>query len=317
MINKDFYGDDVRWFVGTAINRFDPDLLGRIQVQIHGVHSKQQQDVPFSALPWASVLLPSNQGGTSGHAVVPQILPGATVFGIFLDGRHSQLPLVLGTIPKVEIPSDWQQELIKKTQTRVPYNRYTVDPTVSADKTDRSSAVNSNIPPEAARVGTEVTQKRRLAAMKFFVDNGYNTIQAAGIVGNLDYESSGLNTAIKADGSERSYGLAQWNMSFGRFQALEAYASSLNKPWTDFEVQLQFVIEELEGRTPYKEYTTANKNLKKCTSFYGGQVEENSTWIVMDQYERPEFNTSLGDRQKRAKTAYDAYTNSWVNNHGV
>jgi hypothetical protein len=41
-----------------------------------------------------------------GHGTPRLIGIGAQVFGVFLDGKDSQTPLVLGTVPKIMIPSE-------------------------------------------------------------------------------------------------------------------------------------------------------------------------------------------------------------------
>ena len=98
------YGDNARWFIGVAINNLDPLQLGRVQVRIFGIHSRNNTEIPNYALPWATVLQPTTSGGTSGIGMMPQILPGAQVFGMFLDGKGSQIPCVVGVMPKIEIP---------------------------------------------------------------------------------------------------------------------------------------------------------------------------------------------------------------------
>jgi hypothetical protein len=100
--NIDFYGDQTRWFTGVVKSLDDPLQVARIQVRIHGIHSDSQIDIPDENLPWAQVVAPINAGGTSGLGNPLGIQVGALVFGIFLDGQHSQLPLVLGSIPKLE-----------------------------------------------------------------------------------------------------------------------------------------------------------------------------------------------------------------------
>lgn len=70
--------------------------------------------------------------------------------------------------------------------------------------------------------------------------------QAAGIMGNM-YAESGFNPSAIEDTSraEKGHGLVQW--TFGRWTNLQAYASSVGKPWDDVEVQLGFLKQELEG----------------------------------------------------------------------
>tara|TARA_B100000925_G_scaffold1592_1_gene1277 strand:- start:798 stop:3476 length:2679 start_codon:yes stop_codon:yes gene_type:complete len=100
---KDYYGDETRWFIGKVLQvHGDPEELGRVKVRIYGVHPDSPQDCSLDELPWASVTLPTTEGGSSGFGGSVGIKEGAQVFGIFLDGKNSQIPLILGSIPKNE-----------------------------------------------------------------------------------------------------------------------------------------------------------------------------------------------------------------------
>ena len=99
---NNFYGDNTRWFIGDVYSIQDPLKVGRIQVRIHGLHSDSQIDIPDDSLPWAQVVAPITEGGTLGLNNALGVQPGALVFGIFLDGQDSQLPLVFGSLPKLE-----------------------------------------------------------------------------------------------------------------------------------------------------------------------------------------------------------------------
>lgn len=102
-IQENFYGDNTRWFIGVVVNHTPPiGLEGRVQIRINGIHSPSTDDVPQRDLPWAQVTLPATEEGTSGLGKIPKIMTGAQVFGIFVDGVASQVPLVLGSIPKIE-----------------------------------------------------------------------------------------------------------------------------------------------------------------------------------------------------------------------
>jgi hypothetical protein len=97
---NNFYGDNIRWWYGTVVNvDQDPLQLGRALVRIFGVHG---EEIPDNELPWASVVLPTTSGGISGIGTNPQLMPGAKVFGFFVDGKNSQVPLIFGSIPVVE-----------------------------------------------------------------------------------------------------------------------------------------------------------------------------------------------------------------------
>jgi hypothetical protein len=104
MIPKQFieyYGDQTRWFLGTVVNNSDDPLqIGRVRVKIFGIHD----EIEDKDLPWAQIVVPTIAGVHSYEEnAVGQylgLLVGTHVFGIFLDGKDSQLPLVLGSLPK-------------------------------------------------------------------------------------------------------------------------------------------------------------------------------------------------------------------------
>lgn len=98
----DFYGDETRWFIGTVIDINDPQQIGRVKVRIMGIHSDNILDIPDHTLPWAQCVVPITEGGVSALGNILGIQPDARVFGIFLDGTNSQLPLVLGSLPRLE-----------------------------------------------------------------------------------------------------------------------------------------------------------------------------------------------------------------------
>ncbi len=79
-------------------------------------------------------------------------------------------------------------------------------------------------------------------AYNFFVDNGYSPAQSAGIVGNLAQESTvALDSSI--ENSIGAFGIAQWLGP--RRKALEKFASDRNIAPNDFDLQLDFILHEL------------------------------------------------------------------------
>ena len=102
--SKNHYGEDFYWFFAKVVSDSDPDYLGRVQIRVYGIHSQDQSKLPDSHLPWAQCLIPSTEGGISGIGQHSKILPGALVFGFFMDGRSCQIPFVLGAIHHYELP---------------------------------------------------------------------------------------------------------------------------------------------------------------------------------------------------------------------
>jgi hypothetical protein len=93
----EYYGDQTRWFLGEVVNvKDDPLKLGRVKVKVFGVYD----DIADADLPWAQIVVPVTQGVHEEQGQYLGILKGTQVFGIFLDGQNSQLPMVIGTVPK-------------------------------------------------------------------------------------------------------------------------------------------------------------------------------------------------------------------------
>jgi hypothetical protein len=84
------------FFVGAVENVLDPRREGRVQVRCFGVHGTHE-DISSDELPWALVSKGDyDPNGSPGNGL-PAL--NSWVFGVFLDGRDCQLPLVLGLIP--------------------------------------------------------------------------------------------------------------------------------------------------------------------------------------------------------------------------
>ena len=79
------------FFIGVIENNVDPRKEGRVQVRAFGVHGTNKQ-VPRDELPWALVM----QGDYNPNNI-PKV--NSWVFGVFLDGRDAQEPMVMGLIP--------------------------------------------------------------------------------------------------------------------------------------------------------------------------------------------------------------------------
>ena len=167
-IPTSFYGDNSRWFIGRCISSTPPHgLEGRIRVRIFGIHSDDVNDIPEADLPWAQVMNPSHSYGVSGFGVSTQIVPNAVVFGIFLDGTNSQLPLVLGSLPQIELPTSVQAVGREDIATN-PF-AYNFDQSNSQVQDPEFYGQN-----DAANTA------------RFFIDNGMNAKQASSIAGVLN-----------------------------------------------------------------------------------------------------------------------------------
>lgn len=236
----EYYGDNTRWFIATVIdNTPPPQLEGRVQLRIHGIHSPNVNDIPQQDLPWAQVVIPGTASGTSGLGNTPQIAPGATAFGLFADGSNSQLPIVIGTLPTIHYPTTIQ------AQGRD-------DPATNAFAYD---ILNNAIQGVEPRPGVQpcVTDPisdqntARMTTCMFFLDNGFTLDQSAGITGVIDHMTKFDPLYGLDDASVLEKGLLKWPTTDGRFQSLLRYASSFEpaRSHTCFNVQLTFILHEL------------------------------------------------------------------------
>ena len=109
-ISKQFYGEDTVFFVGIVRDIKDPQFRGRVRVRIFGVHNTDETILPTDHLPWASVMMPSTSASLSGVGRSPTgLYVGSSVFGIFLDGKLKQNPLVLGSLSTLNSKTDPQE----------------------------------------------------------------------------------------------------------------------------------------------------------------------------------------------------------------
>ena len=279
-----FYGDTLRWFIGIVESNSDPLHVGRCRVRIYGVHSDDVDAVPESALPWASCLVPTTEDGVSGLGRSPGLKPGAMVFGFFMDGQLSQQPIIIGSIPRIEVrpddmypPDDFDAPVI----TEKPVERDPRDiPPRGIDGSTQPFVGNSN------------TEK----AFNFLVGNGYSKIQAAAICGNFIVESGMEPDITSKVPGEASFGIAQWNPAAGRLQRLQAYADDRELDFRTLETQLQFFHYEFTTEGNYYGY---NK-FKAMTSVV------NATIHICDKYEKP-GTKHLDRRIAAAKRVLETY----------
>jgi len=231
-INQEYYGDDIRWFIATVIDNSHPyGQEGRIQIRIHGIHSGNVNDIPQKDLPWAQVLLPGNNFGVSGFGSGVHILPGALVFGMFLDGVGSPLPMVIGSLPRIEYPTSVQAA-----------NRE--DPAVNPYSYEYQQS-NSSFNDPITGGNTGLSSAKDVA--KFFIDNGLNAKQASSITGVL-IAISELDPLHTSNG----IGIAGWQPYGSRYKRFITYVSRLQptRTFEDFDSQLSYVLYELKtGRS--------------------------------------------------------------------
>jgi RHS repeat-associated protein len=144
--------------------------------------------------------------------------------------------------------------------------------------------------------GTIVPHNEEVAtAYAFFEAHGLTSIQTAGVIGNLTWESEGFNPAKYQDGGGPGRGLAQWTYGSSRWQGLVALAATEGKQWTDLGVQLDFIWQEL------------NTTYASClSSLEGAKSITDATEIFEQSYEGAGI-PHMANRIQDAQDAYDEY----------
>jgi hypothetical protein len=207
---------------------------------------------------------------------------------MFLDGKASQVPCILGVMPKIEIPSEQQLDKMqdKAIQYSIGYGEGQVDPRLA----QAAGLTNQD---DATAVGSTRVEQ----AFNFFKSRGFTAKQSAGIVGNLIAES-GKNLPAhgpRGDGGQAA-GIAQWHP--GRRRIFE---QTYGKPWQNstFSDQLQFIVWELSNCD----------NESGCLNRNAGNLLKGTDTVAMAAtiFDRDYERSSGSARQKRINFAQSVY----------
>ena len=288
---QQFYGDSFRWFIGVVVSNNDQLRVGRVRVRIYGVHSEDVNEVPESSLPWASCVVPTTEDGVSGLGRSPMLKAGAMVFGIFMDGQLSQQPLVMGSIPRIELPTEQQQgitgEFVRTITTTIEVPAQEAD---AGSKDVPTNGSSSNVQTLIGHTNTEKT-------FNFLVGQGYTPVQCSAIIGNFIVESRMDPEAVSGVAGEESFGIAQWNPAAGRLQQLQEFASDRNTDYTTLQTQLEFF---------HHDFSTLNPRLWGYNEFKQLTNIDEATRYFTDKYERPSIS-HIDRRIANAKKVLETY----------
>jgi hypothetical protein len=162
-----------------------------------------------------------------------------------------------------------------------------------------AAPANENLPlgKQGALGGANYAQRAAALTSQLAKDLNLTPAQAAGIVGNLGYESGGLNPAAHEKGQpadKGGVGFAQWTGP--RRREFEAYSKAAGLDPKSDAANVAFLEHELKGK-----YAYVLAALKKQTTVAG------STSTVLSQYEAPADPSASADARLRlAQKALDA-----------
>ena len=143
---------------------------------------------------------------------------------------------------------------------------------------------------------------------------GYSEIASAAVMGNIQLES-GFNPAVVEGGTGIGFGICQW--SFGRRDALEAYAASKGTDPSDLQTQIEFLLAELTpggGANGYASFQMGGSS----SSMYDGNSYTYNDWknasdietatvAFMALFERPSYDPEINHMSERLSAANDYY----------
>ncbi|MCA9325743.1 hypothetical protein KDA23_06845 [Candidatus Saccharibacteria bacterium] len=167
------------------------------------------------------------------------------------------------------------------------YHIYYHTPSYSAivnDCTESASAVKTAASVSGANVKSGFIH---------LTNNGYSAAQAAGLIGNFQWESSPDLDPTTENGIG-AYGIAQW---LGDRQTNMRIWTAANGGTDSFDAQIRFVVYELNG----DESAAKAKILETDTA-------TDAALAVMQYYERPGNDGSQRDRIKNANDVFDKYS---------
>jgi hypothetical protein len=288
-IQSEYYGDNWRWWVGVVVNNNDPLQSGRLRVRIFGVHSEDLTLVPEESLPWAIPIIPTTEDGVSGLGRSSKLKPGAMVMGYFLDGTQSQMPIIIGSVPRFAEPAPGQLGIGSR------FGSSSTAPTLNAPRNQNTNegaqSAQGQFVSTAGAVGANNTEK----AFNFLLTARLSPIQAAAIVGNLLVTSKLDPTLAGGAQAEQYIGIAKWT-GINR----DTYLDFANQRGLDsriLETQLQYLAYD---------FMEAQARLYQFTKFSTTNNLSKATEIFLNYYLRKP-STDLAKRISVAKDVHEAY----------
>ncbi len=153
---------------------------------------------------------------------------------------------------------------------------------------------------------------------QFYTQAGFTPAATAGIMGNIQNESGFKSDIIQGGGKGPAAGLFQWenyNKKSKRWAAMNNYAQSKGKPWTDLQSQMEWALQEMQTENWMWKIPTW-KNLPHVSSleeFKKMDNPANAAVAFSNHFERP----GKPHNEKRAADAnnfYEQFTGAKITN---
>ena len=153
---------------------------------------------------------------------------------MFMDGRHSQTPIILGSLPHIELPTITQT---KQTQEDIGDDSKPENLFSSGVKLKKPKDIGIDNDNNRKIISEKVRSQRLKTAVRFFLNLGYTEKQSITLTAGL-FITSKLVT--NTEGDKKGIG----GFTGSRFVDLVNFSPAFNK----FDKQLEFVAYELRGK---------------------------------------------------------------------
>ncbi len=173
------------------------------------------------------------------------------------------------------------------------------NPEEPIETTNNSTTTNNSHTPKITK---DDQKKTAIYLMNGLIKRGLKPHQAAGIVGNL-WEESKFNSGMTVNDLGVTGGaLASWRGE--RLNALKEYAKKQRKPWTNIDVQLDYLVSTISP--------DITKRLEKARDAH----EASEAWAHYERYAGYDNKLSSARKYQKTQGWHDNKTMQWIkNNH--
>lgn len=198
----------------------------------------QKMGQQIQASPELTSMLGSINAPFSGTSAAPAAAPDAGLLSGALDASLPSGASAMSATPAMASPS----------MTPYPMSEYTY----SGPKGGMFEQIGGTVAPGLSTAAMQAGYRAATGtvpaseyARQFFESRGLSPLQSAALVARFEHESSLNPDRWSAVPGESSYGLAQWNKEAGRLPQLQRFAQARGASPSDFDTQLNFVVEEM------------------------------------------------------------------------
>lgn len=244
--------------------------------------------------------------GNVGTGMETVAIPEGSSSGSSILGTTSSALGVVGSVGSIFT------QAAGKALTGLLTGNWDTNITLDQSASSTGSSYDSSVAPADVNVtGTNTSEK----VWNYLTTHGYSKAAAAGMMGNM-YAESGMDPTKLQNGRGPAAGIVQWEnytTKQGRWAAMNNFARSQGKDWTDLGAQLAYVDREMsdsssgympgKGGMSLEEFKTSNDVSKTTMAFRRG-------------FERCKDGPSAHDDRRlgAAQKYYDMYANTTTTN---